>query len=147
MAVSVEQLKVGAVFEFKTAARRVVSVGEKIGRGFNVTWEYADGQKRGGRLGGKQWMVYFCKEAIRELTDPSLSGEDRILLDGSTVRTIRGLVDVKITTHCPEKWALVDMETGDVWGQGGQALKRIDSARVRKCLEAAEARNKGVGIG
>ncbi|MGQ5490497.1 hypothetical protein ACUH78_16755 [Thauera sp. ZXT1-4] len=42
MAVAIEQIQPGAVFRFKTAARRVTSLSKPLGAGFNVNWEYAD---------------------------------------------------------------------------------------------------------
>lgn len=75
MAVAIELIQPGAVFRFKTAARRVTSLSEPLGSGFNVRWEYADGKKRGGRSGGSQWVYYFKAEAIEQIPDPAVAGE------------------------------------------------------------------------
>lgn len=69
MSVSIEQIQPGAVFQFKTAPRRVTSLGKPVGRGFDVNWEYADGKKRGGRLSGSQWVHYFSSGAIEQIPD------------------------------------------------------------------------------
>lgn len=68
MAVPIEAIQVGRVFDFKTGARRVVSLSPPLGNGFQVRWEYADGVKRNGKAGGSQWVHYFRKDAKRELT-------------------------------------------------------------------------------
>lgn len=73
MAVPIETIQVGRVFEFKNGARRVVSLSPPLGSGFQVRWEYADGVKRNGKIGGSQWVHYFRSEAKRELTG---SGSD-----------------------------------------------------------------------
>ena len=39
MSVSIEQIKPGAVFRFKTAPRRVTSLSKPLGTGFNVNLE------------------------------------------------------------------------------------------------------------
>lgn len=67
MAVPIEQIIPGAVFRFKTADRRVVSLSKPVGSGFDVKWKYADGKKRAGRLGGAQWVHYFRQDAIHQL--------------------------------------------------------------------------------
>ncbi|EPV2770926.1 TPA: hypothetical protein VDW60_003962 [Pseudomonas aeruginosa] len=46
MAVPIDSIQVGRVFEFPGGARRVVKLSPPLGTGFNVEWEYADGQKR-----------------------------------------------------------------------------------------------------
>lgn len=77
MSVAIEVIQPGAVFRFKTAPRRVTSLGETRGAGFEVHWEYADGQKRGGRLGGSQWVHYFKADAIAQLHGYDPSQEER----------------------------------------------------------------------
>lgn len=67
MPVSMQQVQDGAVFKFKTADRRVTGFGERMRNGFDVHWEYADGKKRSGRLGGSMWIHYFIREAIEEV--------------------------------------------------------------------------------
>lgn len=76
MAVPIESIQVGRVFEFKTSARRVVGVSPSLGNGFMVRWEYADGVKRNGKIGGSQWVHYFRSDAKRELTS---NGSDLLL--------------------------------------------------------------------
>lgn len=69
MSVDKSQLVPGAVFRFKNADRRIVSI--KInGRIEYVVWEYADNQKRGGKLGGTQATNYFRSDAIEQIADP-----------------------------------------------------------------------------
>lgn len=68
MAVPIETIQVGRVFEFKNGPRRVVGLSAPLGSGFQVRWEYADGVKRNGKIGGSQWVHYFRTDAKRELT-------------------------------------------------------------------------------
>lgn len=37
----------------------------------------------------------------------------RILQDGSEVESHDGTFELKVITKCPEKWKLVDLETGE----------------------------------
>lgn len=46
---------------------------------------------------------------------PPVGNGQRKLLDGSMQREYLQPVSMTITSHCPGKWAFVDMETGDVW--------------------------------
>ncbi len=39
----------------------------------------------------------------------------RKLISGRTVPELSVLVDLPITTRCPEKWLSVDLETGAIW--------------------------------
>ena len=57
MPVSIEQIRPGAVFRFKTAARRVTSLSKPLGAGFNVNWEYADRLPRAGKRTGSAGPV------------------------------------------------------------------------------------------
>lgn len=123
MAVQLEQIKVGAVFVFKHGARRVVSTSRVSERGFTVHWEYADGKARGGRLGGEQWCHYFRKDAIEE-APADAAGATRTLKTGRVVVAETAARTISITSRCPAKWAMVDLETGDVWADHGGALKR-----------------------
>ena len=56
----------------------------------------------------------------------------RTLLDGSTVNESLGAVELTITTKCPEKWMLVDRETGEIYvpytTAGPRQWKKIDYA-------------------
>lgn len=125
MSVSIEQILPGAVFRFKTAARRVLSRSKPLGAGFNVNWEYADGKKRGGRLTGSQWVHYFRSDAIEQIPDPAQAVEMRKLKvpSGRAVPCVADNVTISLTTHCPRKWAIVDMETGQLWGHDGQQFR------------------------
>ena len=56
----------------------------------------------------------------------------RKLLDGSTVKESRTAVELTISTKCPEKWLLVDRETGEIYipytTPGPSQWKKIDYA-------------------
>ena len=56
----------------------------------------------------------------------------RTLLDGSTVNESLEAVELTITTKCPEKWMLVDRETGEIYTPyttpGPRQWKKIDYA-------------------
>lgn len=138
MSVSIEQIQPGAVFQFKTAPRRVTSLGKPVGRGFDVNWEYADGKKRGGRLSGSQWVHYFRSGAIEQIPDPAISGRPRqILPSGRTVPSLADTVDITLKTHCPAKWAMVDIETGDMWGHDGSQFRRLSPAESAEVAAVA----------
>jgi hypothetical protein len=140
MAVRLEQIKVGAVFSFKTGTRRVVTTSTVSDRGFNVGWEYADGKKRAGRLGGEQWCHYFRKDAIAEVPQEAQGAHDtRTLRSGRIVAGEAEPRTLSITSRCPAKWAMVDLETGDVWVDHGGSLGRAGD-EVMKDLSAAISR-------
>lgn len=49
----------------------------------------------------------------------------RKLLDGTQIAELPAPVEVKLSTKAPEKWLLVDQETGEVWQAGHDGkLKR-----------------------
>lgn len=139
MSVSIEQILPGAVFRFKAAARRITSLGKPAGRGFNVNWEYADGKKRGGRLTGSQWVHYFRSDAIEQIPDPAQAVEMRKLKvpSGRTVTGIADNVTISLTTHCPQKWAIVDMETGQLWGHDGQQFRLLSPDEAQDVAHVA----------
>lgn len=56
-------LKVGEVYEFKAGARRIVSFDTDGANEVHVNWEYADGVKRVGRIGGRNWISSFAAKA------------------------------------------------------------------------------------
>ena len=45
--------------------------------------------------------------------------------DGRQVPESRDFIPLTINTNCPAKWALVDLETGDIWGHDGKEFRRI----------------------
>lgn len=130
MSLTTEQIKPGAVFQFKVAARRVTRLSGSIGTGFSVDWEYADGKKRGGRLGGTQCLQYFRRDAIEEIPDPTVYESKRRLKSGREIASFRSTVEIKLTTHCPGKWAIVDLETGDAWGCKGTGFRRLSENEI-----------------
>ncbi len=130
MAVAIEQIQPGAVFRFKAANRRVVGLGGARGRGYDVQWEYADGKKRSGKLGGSQWVHYFRADAIEQILDPSVFEMNRKLLSGREVPSLVGTVRISIDTHCPAKWAFVDMQTGQMWGHDGSQFKPLTDGEI-----------------
>lgn len=77
MAVPIESVQIGKVFDFKNGPRGVMGFSAPLGAGFNVRWEYADGVKRNGKIGGSQWIHYFRKDALREVGE----GEQHALVD------------------------------------------------------------------
>lgn len=137
MAVKIGQIKPGAVFRFKTAARRVTSLSKPLGAGFDVNWEYADGKKRGGRLTGSQWVHYFKADAIEQIPDPVAAGGVRRLRSGREVPSLMDTVNITITTHCPAKWAIVDLETGELWGHDGTQFKRLTASEAAEVSAAS----------
>ena len=56
----------------------------------------------------------------------------RKLLDGRTVKESHTAVELTISTKCPEKWLLVDRETGEIYTPyttpGPSQWKKIDYA-------------------
>jgi hypothetical protein len=132
MAVSIEQIKPGAVFRFKNGPRRITGFGKDMGTGFNVKWEYADGKKRNGRLAGSMWVHYFRAKAIEQIPDPAVAGATRRLLSGREVPSLEETVEIKLNTYCPDKWVFVDLETGDMWWYDGTKFLEVSF------VEAAE---------
>ena len=138
MPVKLEQIQPGAVFRFKNGLRRVTKLVDNFGSPPNVSWEYADGVKRGGKLNGVMWIHHFKAEAIEEVPDPNLSHKAVTLVDGSTVPSVGMNCNIEIKTHCPKKWAFVDTETGEVWGHDGHHFVRADTQFLELTKVATE---------
>lgn len=64
-----------------------------------------------------------------------VSTGSRTLKDGRVVTEHSDVVQVNITTRCPEKYVLVDLETGDVWNASLAGYKVADQAS-RRCAQA-----------
>lgn len=130
MTVGLDELVPGAVFRFKTAARRVVGRRRETSKGFMVEWAYADGKLRGGRAGGSQWCHYFRKEAIESIPGGGEVGDGvQLLPDRRTVSRLAEPMTISLTTKAPAKWAMVDMETGQVWGHDGEKFVAMSADR------------------
>lgn len=137
MSVPIEQITPGAVFRFKAGLRRVKKLRDHAGTGFMVDYELVDGQPRR-RQTGSQWVHYFRKEAIEQVPDPSAAGEQRQLLPSRrTVPCLDAPVDITLKTRCPAKWAMVDMETGELWGHDGQRFHRLTAMQSGEVAEIA----------
>ena len=66
----------------------------------------------------------------------------RTLRSGRTVPELSELSELKVQTRCPEKWAAVDMETGEVWvgsRTGWRRGTRAQTAEVIGCMPPVEA--------
>jgi len=131
-----EQIKVGAVFRFAKADRRVVGIKGLGERGFTVQWAYEDGKPRGAKTGGEQWCHYFRSDAISEL--PQDGSGVRTLLSGRQVACEAVEKQISVSTKCPRKWALVDLETGDVWVSVADTLMRAPEVVLNELAVVAE---------
>ena len=149
MSVQIESVKVGRVFEFRSGPRRVVKLHPPLGHGFGVVWEYADGKKRAGRLGGEQWVHYFRRQAIREIPDEWRADVGYVELRGSgrRVPALREPVDVSLRTKAPAKWAFVDQETGEIWSHDGKDFRRMTPAEVQELSDLVSAKAAGLREG
>lgn len=144
MAVSFDQLVPGAVFRFKTGLRRITRVRPYSDR-FMVDWEYADGQPRQ-RRGGSVWGPNFRREAIEMVPDPSMHCESRQLLPSRrTVACLPQPVEIKLTTRCPAKWVMVDMESGELWGHDGHHYHRLSEPLIGEVVDVARMAGKSLG--
>jgi len=54
----------------------------------------------------------------------------RRLRNGKTVPELSGLSTLKVQTRCPEKWAAVDMETGEIWVGTPKGWSRATQAQT-----------------
>ena len=52
----------------------------------------------------------------------------KLKYNGQTVTELPKQIDIKINTKCPQKWAFVDMETGDIWVHRSRYKKHKNSA-------------------
>ncbi len=57
----------------------------------------------------------------------------RKLIDGSEVQELQEPKVLTVTTKCPEKWLLIDRETGEIYSpyttEGPNQWKKIDFAK------------------
>lgn len=136
MSVKVESIIVGAVFRFKTALRRVIAVGPLLGTGFNVVWAYADGEPRGGKLGGKQWVHYFKKEAIEQVFDAPPGKPVMLAQDGTVVTAPATVAHLAQQSQAgAQGWVLVSWATGDLYEPQGEGLVPAGEAASQRILE------------
>lgn len=58
----------------------------------------------------------------------------RKLLDGTEVEELQEPKTLKVTTRCPEKWLLIDLETGERYTgyatEGSRDWKKVDTCRT-----------------
>ena len=59
--------------------------------------------------------------------------KERTLRSGRTVPELADTMSLALTTHCPEKWLSLDLETGDAWAGGPTGWRR---ATVAERMEA-----------
>lgn len=55
----------------------------------------------------------------------SASDPRQLLPSRRTVPSLDHEVEITLRTHCPAKWAFVDMETGELWGHDGVQFKKL----------------------
>lgn len=67
---------------------------------------------------------------------------ERTLKSGRTVSDMPEVMKLDLSTRCPQKWAAVDLETGQVWMGSADGWKRADAtirAEVSTLVNSAEA--------
>jgi hypothetical protein len=84
------------------------------------------------------WVHYFKAKAIEQITDPGLAGATRRLVSGREVPSLEEVVAITLNTHCPAKWAVVDLETGELWGHDGTQFRRLSSAEATEVEAVAK---------
>lgn len=73
---------------------------------------------------------HFKADAIEQIPDPAAAGCVRQLRSGREVPSLADVVNITMTTHCPAKWAIVDLETGDLWGHDGTQFRRLTASEA-----------------
>lgn len=139
MAVPMQQIVPGAVFRFKNGLRRVTRIHEPLGPGCMVDWEYADGEPHR-RQSGSLWNHTFRIQAIEQVPDPDLDPgrQTRQLLSaGRCVPCLEQPVAITLTTRCPAKWVMLDMESGELWRHDGQQFHRLAANEVADVVQVA----------
>jgi hypothetical protein len=61
--------------------------------------------------------------------------ERQLLSSRRTVPSLPSAVDITVKTRCPGKWAVVDMETGEVWAHDGQRFARLSPEKKREVAD------------
>ncbi len=65
-----------------------------------------------------------------------MARELRLLLSSRRcVPCLPKTVDITVKTRCPGKWAVVDMETGEVWAHDGQRFARLSPEQKREVAD------------
>lgn len=105
-------------------------------RDFNEALHLADGflraaAKRGElvKAGHVHWALQ--RRAVRRLAS------------GREVLAHPGDCELKVSTHVPEKYVLVDLETGDAWGGGARGWERATQVACREAKALLEGRGGG----
>lgn len=44
------------------------------------------------------------------------------------------LATIALHTRCPKKYAIVDLETGDVWGHDGDTFRRLEDEFIEELI-------------
>lgn len=75
-------------------------------------------------------QIAALDKAIQAIRAKKDAPKTRKLLTGNTVENLDHQVTISITTMCPKKWVLVDLETGDQYGSPGilttQEMLRVE---------------------
>ncbi|MBU9200185.1 hypothetical protein KTD31_02040 [Burkholderia multivorans] len=61
--------------------------------------------------------------------------ENRKLLSGRSVAENSAVTDLSLKTHCPDKWVVVDLETGEVLAGGKDGWKSATKALAREAAD------------
>lgn len=76
--------------------------------------------------------------AIEQIPDPAAAKDARRLLSGREVPSLAETVAITLNTHCPAKWAVVNLETGELWGHDGVQFKRLSSDEAAEVAAVAK---------
>lgn len=140
MSIKLDAIEVGRVFAFKGGPRRVTKFTRKAEDGWLVHWEYADDIPRSGRRNGTQSAVHFRRAALQEIPDWWRPTTRQLRYTGREVPALNLPVPIQLRTACPAKWAIVDQETGHLYGHDGKDFRRLSVEEVQELADFLQQR-------
>lgn len=92
-----------------------------------------------GRGKGKLYWPLTSKLTPAQGQFPEIQLAQRKLKSGRCVPERRTDAEITITTKCPSKWAMVDLETGDIWTHDGATFSRATDEISSEVIEVASS--------
>jgi hypothetical protein len=113
---------------------------EKIGK---VNSQFTELQKEA--LNGAIRSVHAARNTMSEARKAAEAGfipKIATLLTGNTVDVLNHEVDIVITTNCPKKFVIVDLETGQQYSSLGVPVRGLDDSRLSNTAETVNRLQK-----
>lgn len=94
-----------------------------------------------GKTPASKGKLYWPRVSLLQSMDAAVVMR-KLQGSGREVRALKEATAITLNTRCPDKWAMVDLETGEVWAHDGATFQKASQQTVGDVVALAERLGK-----